>query len=454
MSTSKHPPGPRGHLLTGNLPELRRDSLAMYTRVAREYGDCASLRFGPTRIYLLSHPDLIDEVLVTRAFNFTKHYGLRSGKRVLGNGLLTSEGDFWRRQRRLMQPAFTRERVASYGRTMVRLADQMMADWRPEQTRDVHEDIGRLTLEIAAATLFGADDVTTEANAVITALQDLTKGFNNRLFRLVRIPDYLPTPGNIRRERAAKRLDDIVFDLIRRRRKGGSHGDFLGILLNARDEEDGTRMTDQQLRDEALTLFLAGYDTTALTLSWAAYLLARHPEVARQLEAEADAVLAGRAPTPDDLPRLRYAEKVVQEVMRLYPPAPVLGRQAIEACEIGGYLIPPRGTVLMSQWIVHRDPRWYDDPESFRPERWADGLIRRLPRHAYFPFGGGPRICIGYHFAMMEAILVLSAVTRQWHFSVPPGEGPVLPRPAVTLRPAGPIRLKIHARTSAVKIAA
>ncbi len=435
------------------MPDLRRDSLAIYTRCAREYGDIATLRFGPKRIYVVSHPDLIDEVLVTRAANFTKHYGLRSGKRVLGNGLLTSEGDFWRKQRRLIQPAFTRERVASSGNTWVRLADRLREVWGVGETRDLHTDLSKVTLEIAAATLFGADDVTAEAAEVVKALQSLTAGFNNRLFRLVRLPDSFPTPGNIRRERAAKRLDDIIFDLIRRRRASGSHGDLLGILLNARDEDDGTRMSDQQLRDEALTLFLAGHDTTALTLSWAAYLLARHPEVALKLEAEADAVLARRAPTPNDLPRLRYAENVVQEVMRLYPPAPVIGRQAIEPCELAGYRIPARGTVLISQWVVHRDPRWYDEPEQFRPERWSGGLLRRLPRHAYFPFGGGPRICVGNHFAMMEAILVLAAVARNWHFEVPAGEGSVRPRPAVTLRPEGPIRLVVHARQATVKLA-
>jgi cytochrome P450 len=454
MSSRLYPPGPPGHFLTGNLPELRRDSLAMYTRCAREFGDCASIRFGPRRIFVLSHPDLIDQVLVTGAANFTKHWGLRSGKRVLGNGLLTSEGDFWRRQRRLMQPAFNRERVASYGGTMVRMADRMLAAWHADQTRDVHEDLSRLTLEIAAATMFGADDVTTEADEVVEALRALTTGFNSRLFRLVQLPGYVPTPGNIRRERAARRLDDIIFDLIRRRRSDGGHGDLLGILLNARDEDDGTRMSDQQLRDEALTLFLAGHDTTALTLSWAAYLLARHPEVARALESEADLVLGGRAPTPNDLPRLRYAENVVQEVMRLYPPAYVIGRQAIEECEIAGYRVPARATVLMSQWVVHRDSRWYDEPEKFRPERWADGLLRRLPRQAYFPFGGGPRICIGNHFAMMEAVLVLSTVARRWHFSVPPGEGAVAPRPAVTLRPGGPIRLIVQPRPSIGRIAA
>jgi cytochrome P450 len=454
MSVPKHPPGPPGRLLTGHLPELRQDSLATYIRCAREYGDCASLRFGPSRVTLVSHPDLIEEILVTKSANFIKHWGLRSARRLLGNGLLTSEGDFWRRQRRLIQPAFTRERIASYGAVMVRLADRRTADWRDGQTRDLHADMSQLTLEIAAATLFGADDMETATREVIAALQDLTAGFGSRFFRIVHLPGFIPTPGNIRRERAARRLDDIIYDLIRRRRAAGGQDDLLGILLSARDEDDGTRMTDRQLRDEAMTLFLAGHDTTALTLTWGWYLLARHPEVAEALAAEADSILAGRAPSPEDWPRLRYADAVAHEIMRLYPSAYLIGRQAIEACEIGGYRIPAGGTVIMSQWVVHRDPRWYEEADSFRPERWTGGLLRRLPKYAYFPFGGGPRVCIGNHFAMMEAVLVLATLARNWCFSVPAGEPAVKPKPAVTLRPAGPIRLVVHSRQAAVKRAA
>jgi cytochrome P450 len=453
MPPTKHPPGPPGHWLTGNLPELRQDSLAMYVRCAKEFGDCVSLRFGPSRVTLLAHPDYIEDVLVTKAANFTKHWGLRSARRLLGNGLLTSEGEFWRRQRRLIQPAFTRERIASYGATMVRLAERHIGEWRDGETRDVHADMSQLALEIAAATFFGADEMQGETGKVTGALRDLTAGFGSRFFRIVQIPDYIPTPGNIRRERAARRLDDIIYDLIRRRRESAARDDLLGMLLSARDE-DGTTMTDRQLRDEAMTLFLAGHDTTALTLSWGWYLLARHPEVARNLAAEADRIVGARAPAPDDWPRLRYADAVAHEIMRLYPSAYLVGRQAIEACDVGGYRIPPRGTVIMSQWVVHRDPRWYDEPEQFRPERWLNGSLRRLPKYAYFPFGGGPRVCIGNHFAMMEAVLVLTTMARRWSFGVPPGEPSMKPKPAVTLRPAGPIRLTVHARQATIRRAA
>jgi cytochrome P450 len=454
MTPTKYPPGPRGRLLTGILPELRQDSLATYIRYSREFGDCVTLRFGPSRVFLLSHPDLIEDVLVTKAANFTKHWGLRAARRLLGNGMLTSEGEFWRRQRRLLQPAFTRERIASYGSTMVQLAERRTADWRDGETRDLHADMSQLTLEIAAVTLFGADNIEEETRKVNQALQDLTAGFGSHFFRIVHVPSFIPTPGNVRRERAARRLDNIIYDLIRRRRSGSPQSDLLGILLQARDEDDGTRMTDRQVRDEAMTLFLAGHETTALTLTWGWYLLARHPHVARALAAEADTVLRGRAPTPEDLPRLRYADAVAHEIMRLYPSAYLVGRQAIEPCEIAGYRIPAGATVIMSQWVVHRDPRWYDDPEVFRPERWTGGLLRRLPKYAYFPFGGGPRICIGNHFAMMEAVLILTTMARNWAFGVPPGELPVKPKPAVTLRPGGPIRLVVQSRAIAARRAA
>lgn len=447
MAIANYPPGPKGHLLTGNIAEARADSLALYTRAAREFGDVASVRLGLERIYLISHPDLIEEVLVANAKNFTKHFGLRMNRRLLGQGLLTSEGDFWRRQRRLMQPAFNRDRVASYAAVMVEYADRLTATWRDGETRDIHADMARLTLEIIAKTMFGAD-VAGQARAVGEAMAELAAGFSTRFFSLFRLPPFVPTPTNLRRERAARKLDAVIYDLIKQRRAGGQHDDLLGILLSACDEDDGRGMTDSQLRDEAMTLFLAGHDTTALALSWGWYLLAQHPAVFDALTAELDAVLAGRPPTADDLPKLRYTDMVVHEVLRLYPSAYVIGRQAIAACDLGGYRVPAGATLLMSQWVVHRDPRWYDEPERFSPERWADGLARRLPKFAWFPFGGGHRICIGNHFALMEAVLLLAAIARRFRCTIPPGAPLVRPQPAITLRPNGPINLVIHARHS------
>jgi cytochrome P450 len=443
MTTLRLAPGPRGRLLSGNLTEMRRDLLGLYTRCARDYGDVFSLRFGLRRVTFLCHPDLIEEVLVTHARNFTKHYALRMNRTLLGNGLLTSEGDFWLRQRRMIQPAFLRDRVAAYAPVMVQYADRAADRWRDGEERDLLEDMTRLTLEIIARTLFGAD-VSGKAHEVGEALTGAMGTFGSRFFRVIRIPEEVPTPTNLRIRRAVARLDKIVYDMIEQRRAGGGDpGDLLSILLHARDEDDGGHMTDKQLRDEAMTLFLAGHDTTALTLSWTWFLLAQHPTETDRLQVELRDVLGGRPPTVDDLPRLPYTEAVIQEAMRLYPPAYAIGRQAIAACEIGGFQVPAGGTIVMSQWIMHRQARWFNEPERFRPERWLDGLARKLPKYAYFPFGGGPRICIGNTFAMLEAVLVLATLARRFRCTLAPGTV-VRPRPQFTLRPEPGVPVLLH----------
>jgi cytochrome P450 len=443
MTRLRVPPGPPGHWLAGHLAEMRRDLLGLYTRCAREYGDVFSLRFGLRRVTFLCHPDLIEEVLVTHARNFTKHYALRMNRRLLGNGLLTSEGDFWLRQRRLIQPSFNRDRVLRYGATIVQYAEQATEHWRDGEQRDLLRDMTQLTLAIITRSLFGAD-VTGKEREVGEALTGAMGTFSNRFFRVFRIPEWLPTPGNLRIRRSVERLDRILYELIEQRRTDASEPDnLLAILLRARHEDDGTHMTDRQLRDEAMTLFLAGHDTTALALTWTWYLLAQHPEVMDRLQKELDEVLAGRPPTADDLPRLRYTEMVVLESMRLYPPAYAIGRQAIQACTLGGFDVPAGGTVLMSQYVMHRHPRYFDEPDRFLPERWADGLARRLPKYVYFPFGGGPRICVGNIFAMVEATLVLASLARRFRCSLTPGTT-VRPRPQMTLRPDPGISVVWH----------
>ncbi len=384
---------------------------------------------------------MIEQVLHSR--NFTKHYALRMNRLLLGNGLLTSEGDFWLRQRRLIQPVFLRERIDSYAPDMVASAQKQIASWRDGEIRDIHAEMRELALTIAAKTLFGAD-VTGQSEAVGLALKEAMGTFSQRFFRILRIPESVPTPGNLRIRRAVRHLDAILYGLIHQRRTETGQSDLLSILLHARHESDGTGMTDKQLRDEAMTLLLAGHETTALALSWGWYLLAQHPEVVERLEAELRDVLSGRPPTVADLPRLRYTEMVVQEVLRLYPPAYAIGRQAIHRCTIGGYAVPAGATILMSQWVVHRDPRFYDEPERFHPERWADGLARRLPRYAYFPFGGGQRVCIGNAFALLEINLLLATIGQRFRFAHTPGPA-VSPRPQLTLQPDRPIRLRLQA---------
>jgi cytochrome P450 len=436
--------GPPGHWFAGNLPAFRRDRLDFLTASARTYGDMTALRFAHRRIYLVSHPNLIEEVLVTQSRHFIKHFALRLNPLVLGKGLLTSEGDFWLRQRRLIQPVFARSRIAGYAPVMVAAARHVTASWRSGERRDIMVEMMRLTLEIAAKTLFDAE-VGGEAQAIVAALQVMQDNFLARFSATIPPPIWLPTPGNLRLRRAVRQLDAIVFGFIHQRRQQGTgHGDLLSLLLSARDEAGGG-MTDRQVRDEAMTLFLAGHETTALALSWAWYLLAQNPDAEERLAAEARAVLGERDPTADDFPRLRYAEMVALEAMRLYPPAYLIGREAIRDCVIGGYRVRRGTTLLMSQWVVQRDPRFFTEPERFRPERWGEESIKALPHFAYFPFGGGPRLCIGNTFAMMEMTLVLAAIAQRFHFRLQPGAR-VEAVPTFTLRPAPGIPAEIVAR--------
>jgi cytochrome P450 len=443
-------PGPRQYRLTGNLPEFKRDRLGYLTELAREFGDCVSIRLGPRRMMIINHPDLVEEVLVTKNRLFIKHFALRGTGPTLGNGLLTSEGDFWRKQRRLAQPAFHRERIAAHAKVMVDTTERMLTRWSDGQTLDVQDEMMRVTLEIVAKTLFNAD-VSGETADASAAMETVLHTFTQRVNKIFKFPAWVPTPLNLRSRRAIQRLDGIIYGIIASRRASGDDpGDLLSMLLNAQDEDDGGRMTDKQLRDEAMTLFMAGHETTANTLAWAWYLLALNPEVEAKLHAEVDEVLADRPPTFDDLPRLPYAEAVITETLRLFPTVWLLGREATEDCQIGGYHVPKGHTVFMSQWVIHRDPRFFDDPLAYRPERWADGLAKRIHRYAWFPFGGGPRICIGNSFAMMESILLLTTIARRFRVALAP-DADVKPLPTMTLRPEHGVKAIVRERARAFK---
>jgi cytochrome P450 len=440
------PPGPKGQWLLGNLQAFKRDRLRFLDDCFARHGDVVSIRLGPIRARLLNHPDLVEEVLVTKNRLFAKHFALRQTRRTLGKGLLTSEGDFWRGQRKLAQPAFHRDRVASYASAMVEYAERMLSGWAGGQSLDAQEAMMQLTLQIVAKTLFDAD-VSGEAGDASAAMETLLESFTSRVDRLIKIPEKVPTPANLRMERAARRLDNILYRIIDEHRRSGDRGDLLSMLLRAQDEDTGRRMTDAQLRDKAMTLFMAGHETTANTLAWAWYLLSKHPEAEARLHEELDGVLEGRSPSFEDLPRLKYAEAVISESLRVMPTVWIIGREATEACEVGGYPVPKGLTLYASQWIIHRDPRWFDDPLEFRPERWLDGLARRIPRYAYFPFGGGPRVCIGNQFAMMESVLLLSAVARKFRLELVPGTV-VKAVPTMTLRPAEGLPVILHDRRS------
>jgi cytochrome P450 len=439
----KFPAGPSEGLKRWSLGPLNNNPLEYFTRIAREYGDIAGLRVLNFKTIFINHPDLIEEVLVTNARKYSKGKVLRANRHVFGAGLLTSEGDFWLRQRRLAQPAFHRARIASYAATMVEYTRRMLDDWRGGEERDAHQEMMRLTLQIVGKTLFDAD-VERDAQEVGKSLELLLEiGANFR--RTIFVPHWLPTPTNLRVKREIAQIEKIIYRIIGERRASGRDaGDLLSMLLSAQDE-DGSRMTDRQLRDEAITLFLAGHETTASTLSWTWWLLARNPRVEAKLHAELDAMLGDRAPTLDDLPKLAYTGHVITESLRLYPAAWGMARLAVEDHEIAGYPVTKGMGVAMAQWVVHRDPRWYDAPEEFRPERWEDDLLKRLPRFAYFPFGGGPRQCIGNTFALMEAALILATIARKFRLRLV-SIHPVVPLASITLRPRHGVRVTLESR--------
>jgi cytochrome P450 len=427
------PPGPKGSFLLGSLRDFSHRRLDFFLDVARTHGDLASYRFGPRRIFQLGHPDLIEQVLVTDARHYVKHFGARVYTPVLGNGLVTSEGDFWLRQRRLSQPAFLKARVLSYAPVMAELTDRMLDTWQPGELRDVNFEFSSLTSAIALKTLFGLDDPG-DREAFTTHLRAAFILLGERLRSVVKLPLWFPTPRNVGIRRAIAHLDRVVNGFVVRGKARKEPGnDLLSRLIAARDE-DGSAMTDRQLRDEAMTLYLAGHETTALTLSWSWYLLAKHPKAEEKLVAEWRAVLGGRAPTPDDLPHLPYTDAVITEAMRVYPPVYLIGREATTDLELGGYRVRKGTTIFMPQWVSHRDPRYFPDPEAFRPERWLDGLAKRLPKYAYYPFGGGPRVCIGNTFALMEAAILLAAVGQKYRFTLQPG-AVIDVNPQITLLP-------------------
>jgi cytochrome P450 len=438
-------PGPKGGYFSGSVTHFRRDQLGFYDACAREYGDVVETRMGPYRILLIYHPDAIEELLVARSRDFVKSPGVRFLRPLLGDGLLLSEGDTWLRQRRLVQPAFHRQRVAGYGDVMTAFAERHVADWKNGDAIEVHGEMMALTQAIVGKTLFDAD-VSGDAHEVGQAARVLAEDFGARLSSFRLMPYWLPTPRNLRSRRAVRRLDQTIHRIIAERRASAEdRGDLLSMLLHAQDADDGSRMTPRQVRDEAMTMFLAGHETTAVALSWTWYLLAQHPTAEARLADELREVLGGRAPSVADLPRLKFAGMAVTESMRLYPPAYAIGRQAARATEIASHAVASGDIFITPTWTVQRDRRWFEEPEAFRPERWAGDLAQRLPRFAYFPFGGGPRQCIGNSFAQMEAVLILATIAQRFRLSLVPGQR-ITPTPYITLRPEPGIRMLLARR--------
>lgn len=441
------PPGPKPHFLVGNMPLASRDPLAVFSKWAAKFGDIFYYRAAWIHVYFLNHPDLIEAVLVRNYQNFLKDHVIRKSRWFFGDGLLTNEGESWLRQRRLSQPAFHRERIASYARIMTGYTTQTLDRWESDGVIegapfDIHQEMMQLTLRIVVRALFNVE--ADQTGTISTAMNILMRNSTGVRLLLPPVARHLPTPAMIEFRRSVRQLDETVYGIIAaRRRDENDSGDLLSMLMQARDE-DGSRMNDKQLRDEVMTFLLAGHETTALTLSWTWHLLAQHPEAEDQLHAELDRVLGGRVAEFSDLPKLAYAERVIKESMRLYPPAWSLARTVISEFELRGYKIPAGANVVMSQWIMHRNPRYFADPEKFDPDRWLPDRMQRLPRFAYFPFGGGPRQCIGNSFAMMEATLLLATIAQRFRFRAVPDE-PVTPIPSFTLRPKNGIHMVARA---------
>ncbi len=442
-SPQKFPPGPPPNLIRSLFGAMQQNPLDYFTAMAQEYGDVSGMRIGKFRSLFINHPDLIEDVLVNNSRKYHKGRILQANKYLFGEGLLTSEGDFWLRQRRLAQPAFHRARVSAYAATMAEYTEQLIATWRNGEERDIHEEMMQLALRIVGKTLFDAD-VTRDAKEVGETL-DILLHIAANFGRTILVPLWVPTPRNIRAKLGIKRLEKVIYRIIADRRASGRDtGDLLSILLQAQDE-DGTHMNDRQLRDETITLFLAGHETTANTLSWTWWLLAQNPAVEKKFHEELDGVLGGRAPTVDDLPKLTYLSHVLTESLRLYPTAWGMARLAAEEHEIAGYPVRPGYGVAFAQWVIHRDARWFDAALEFRPQRWESGLAKQLPRFAYFPFGGGPRQCIGNTFALMEASVVLATVGQRFRFALAP-DHKVTPLASITLRPKNGIQVRLEAR--------
>lgn len=440
----QRPPGPKPHFLIGNMPLASRDPLSVFTGWAREYGDIFYYRAGWIHVYFFNRPDLIESVLVRNHSNLLKDRVVRNSRWFFGNGLLTSEHEEWKRQRRLSQPAFQREKIVSCAGMMTDYAKQVLAGWQEGITLDVHQEMMKLTLRIVVRALFGVE--AEDAGKISAALNNMMRHSAGVRLLVPPLARKLPIPGMGEVRRAVKDLNDSVSAIIRRRSAGNEQDspDLLSMLMAARDE-NGSMMSTTELRDQVLTFLLAGHETTALGLSWTWYLLSQNSEVEDKLHRELDMVLQGKKPTAADLPSLVYTDRVVKESMRLYPPAWSLARQVSKEFEVEGYRIPVGANVVMSQWILHRDPRFFADPTRFDPDRWASEACQKLPRFAYFPFGGGPRHCIGAGFAMMEAVLLLATIAADFELRLCE-DPPVVPVPSFTLRPKYGIKVRLERR--------
>ena len=441
---TSRPPGPRGLPLIGSARSFARDPLAFLTGVAASYGDIANFRLGGLDVFFVRHPDYVREVLITQRASFTMSPLRAKLNAVIGEGLLTSRGELHARQRRLIQPVFRKSRIEAYGGQMAEVSLRMREQWQPGGIIDITNEMMKLTMLIAAQALFD-HDIEEDTREVSRNLDILLEYFTRLSSPFLKFALALPLPSSLRFRKAVRDLDVVIYRMIERRKRAPRAGtDLLSLLMQAKDDETNVTMNEKQLRDEVLTLLIAGLETTANVLAWTFYLLAQRPDAGQRMHDEAKTVLGGRAAfTAADLDRMAYTRRVMQEGLRLYPPGWFIGRQAQTDVKLGGYTVPKGAVVMMSQYVMHRDARFFAEPERFKPERWEGDFQDRLPRGAYFPFSAGDRHCIGEGFAWQEVLLTLATLSERWKFELVPGQN-IRPRPSVTLRPDGPIKMIVR----------
>lgn len=441
------PPGPKGRKIGGSLAEFQADPLYFLSQLAKEYGGISYFRFGPFQgVYFVNDPDLIKDILVTKQHIFVKSRDIQTLKAVVGEGLLTSEKDHHMKQRRLIQPSFKKTHIDSYAQDMIDTTKSFISKWGDKEERIITNDMMDITLGIITKTMFNIDFA--EGSDKLGEPMDVVMKLGiKRMRSIMQTPLWVPTKNNRKLKRAIKTLDEELYNMIERRRTDSHlHTDLLDILMEAKDDENGERMTDHQLRDELMTIFLAGHETTANLLSWTLYLLTQNPQAEQKLFTEIKRVIGEKEVAPEHYTELSFTQSVIWESMRLFPPAYVIGRQVDKNVNIGGYHMKKGEMVLMSQYVMHRDQRFFDQPDKFIPERFDHNFMNSLPTFAYFPFGGGPRVCVGNHFSLMEGVLALTCMVKEFRMEMAPNHHEVKPQPLITLRPKGGLRMVVEKR--------
>jgi cytochrome P450 len=443
---SKLPPGPKQKVPLSHLFSFRRDSLGFLKKIANEYGDVVHFKMGVLRVVLVNHPNFIKEILSAQHINFVKGRPFQIAKKLLGEGLLTNEGESHKRQSRIIQPAFHTKMMTAYAPAMTEYAVRLMNEWEDGMSLDMMEEMVKMSTGIAGKTMFNID-IGEEAPEINQALKSITTLFGRITLPFAELLLKLPVPGTIRFFRAKARLDDTIYKIIAERKRSKlNNGDLLSLLLQEQEQKGGDScMTDQQIRDEALTLFLTAFDTTSLALTWTWYLLSQNPGVEAELHKELDNVLNGRIPTPEDFPQLIFTRMVFAESMRMYPPIYIIARQAIEDFPIGNYIVPAGTVVLVSPYLIHHDSRFHAEPAKFNPYSWSGRTGMQHSRYDYFPFSSGPRSCIGQQYAWLEGILVLATIAQSWRLKLVPNY-PVELKQVINLRPKYGMMMNVYRR--------